>query len=73
MAINTNFGYDPYRDRYVMSEREHYEKRKYEDMQLQMMQEAQMRQIIPQYLQQEAQAHHQQAQQPQENKTLLLL
>ena len=61
------------RDPYGMSEREFYERRKYEEMQHHMMREAQRWGIPPQYMPQEVLAQLQQAQQPQENKLLLLL
>ena len=70
MAISTAMlGRDPY----GMSQQEYYERRKYEEMQINMMREAQMRNIVPQYMPQEMQEQLKQAQQPQENKLLLLL
>ena len=73
MAISTAMTAMMNGDPYGMSEREYYERRKYEEMQIHMMREAQMRNIVPQYMPQEMQAKLQQAQQPQENKLLLLL
>ena len=70
MAISTTM---MNRDPYGMSQQEYYERRKHEEMQMHMMREAQMRNIVPQYMPQEMQAKLQQAQQPQENKLLLLL
>ena len=61
------------RDPYGMSQQEYYERRKSEEMKHHMMREAQMRQIHPQYMPQEMQEQLKQAQQPQENKLLLLL
>ena len=58
------------RDHYGMSSQEYYERRNYEEIQMQMMREAQMRQQINPFQQYQQEA---QIQAPQENKTLLLL